>query len=87
MIVDATLLEQQCSEGQMVVTANEQGDVCQISKLGGVPTDALVLLRCVEVAVGKVRELSKVVSRGLEEDTKKRDKGGLMAELSAENAR
>jgi len=35
----------------------------------------------------KVKELSMFVTRRLEEDIKNRDKGGLMAELSAENAR
>ena len=87
VVVDATLVEGQLSEGEMVITANRHGEICQIAKLGGVPTDALVLLRCVELAVGKVRELGKIVAGALELDAKKKDIGGMIAELSAENER
>lgn len=87
MIIDATLQEQQCSEGEVVVAANPQGEVCLLQKGGGGEVDALVLLRAVDVAVEKVRELGKVLDRALEADAKKRDKGGISAELSAENAR
>ena len=87
VLVDATLQEQQVSGGEMVITANKHGEVCQIAKLGGVPTDALVLLGCVELAVGKVSELSRIVSAALEQDAKKRNSDSMMAELSAENER
>ncbi|KAI4274721.1 MAG: hypothetical protein LQ337_003720 [Flavoplaca oasis] len=87
VVVDATLREQQCCEGEVVVTANKHGEVCQIAKLGGVPSDALVLLKCVDVAVAKVKQLDALISEALEKDAAKRDIGGLMAELSAENAR
>ncbi|KAL8854962.1 MAG: hypothetical protein Q9221_000158 [Calogaya cf. arnoldii] len=87
VVVDATLREQQCCEGEVVVTANKHGEVCQIAKLGGVPSDALVLLKCVDVAVAKVKELDVLIVKALEKDAAKRDIGGLMAELSAENAR
>lgn len=87
MIVDATLVEQQCSEGKVVVAANPQGEVCLVQKGGGGEVDALVLLRCVEMAVGQVRELGKKVDGALEADAEKRDKGGIRRELRAENER
>ena len=87
MLVDADLKEQQCAEGEVVVGANAQGEVCLISKLGGVEVEAVTLLRFVDVAVGKARELIGLVDMELEKDTKSRDKGGLIAELSAENDR
>ncbi|KAL8750243.1 MAG: hypothetical protein Q9199_007200 [Rusavskia elegans] len=87
VVVDPTLREQQCCEGEVVVTANKHGEICQIAKLGGVPSDALVLLKCVDVAVAKVKELDALIAKALERDAAKRDIGGLMAELSAENAR
>lgn len=87
VLIDAGLKEQQCAEGEVVVGANAQGEVCLVSKLGGVEVEAVTLLRCVELAVGKARELVGVVDRKLDEDAKSRDKGGLMAELSAENDR
>lgn len=71
------------------MTANAQGEVCQIKKMGGVPTDALVLLRCVEMAIAVVKNnLSRKIKDALARDAKRRDKGGLIAaELSAENER
>lgn len=88
VLIDATLGEQQCSEGEVVVAANAQGEVCLAQKGGGGEVDALTLLQCIDTAVGKVRELSKVVDRALEKDAKARDKGGVMSrELRAENER
>ena len=80
-------MEQQCSQGEIVVAANPQGEVCLVQKGGGGEMDALVLLRCVEVAMGKVRELGKVMDGALERDVKRRDKGGKSRELRAENER
>jgi exosome complex component RRP45 len=84
VLVDATLQEQQLSEGEMVVTANRHGEICQIAKLGGVPADALLLLRYVEVALEKVKHLSRSISNALAEDEKKRNVGGVLLELNAE---
>lgn len=80
-------MEQQCSEGEIVVAANPQGKVCLVQKGGGGEVDALVLLRCVEVAMGKVRELGKAMDGALAKDAKRRDKGGMSRELRAENER
>lgn len=87
VLVDADLLEEQLREGSMTVGMNRHGEVCQIAKLGGVPVDATLLLHCINVAAVKVKELSKFIASRLELDAKRRDKGGLMAELSAENDR
>ena len=87
VVVDADLKEDQCSEGEVVITANKTGEICAISKQGGVPTDALILLGCIDTAVEKVRLLDEIVKKALEGDAAKRDVGALMAELSAENAR
>ena len=87
VLVDATLLEQQLCEAELVITANRHGEICQIAKLGGVPVDALTLLNYAEVALGKVRELDHIVSTALEQDAEKRNVGGVMTELSAENKR
>ncbi|KAL8722044.1 MAG: hypothetical protein Q9225_001420 [Loekoesia sp. 1 TL-2023] len=87
VVMDATLREQQCCEGEVVVTANKYGEVVQMAKLGGVPADALVLLNCVDAAVAKVKEIDSIIIRALEKDARERDVGGLMAELRAENER
>jgi len=86
-LVDATLVEEQLREGEVIVTLNRHGEVCQMAKLGGVPVDALALLQCTNVALGKVQEMHKFISTKLEEDAKAKNLGGLIAELSAENER
>ena len=87
LVVDATLREEQCSEGGIVIAANKSGELCVISKQGGVPTDALLLLGCVDAAVKKVKELDILIEDALEKDERRRDVQGLMKELRAENER
>ena len=87
LVVDATLRESKVSEGEVIVTANQQGEVCQIAKLGGVPADAVLLLKCVELATEKTAQLSSIVAEAVKKDEDKRNKGGILAELTAENER
>ena len=51
------------------------------------PVEAVALLQCTSVALAKAKELSGFLDTKLAEDAKRRDKGGLLAELSAENDR
>ncbi|KAK0922513.1 3'-5'-exoribonuclease [Friedmanniomyces endolithicus] len=88
MVQDATLLEEQCREGEIVVSMNRHGEVCQIAKYGGVPVDALSVLSVVKQSWEKVKMMDSVVREALSKDERERDKGGRMkAELSAENER
>ncbi|KAK3065528.1 hypothetical protein LTS18_000005 [Coniosporium uncinatum] len=87
VLLDATLAEEQVREGEVIVTMNKHGEVCQIAKYGGATVDALALLDCTGVALNKVQAVSKFIQERLDLDAKKRDLGGLMAELSAENER
>ncbi|KAI9851213.1 MAG: hypothetical protein M1838_004225 [Thelocarpon superellum] len=87
VLIDSTLQEEQLREGELVITLNQHGEVCQIAKLGGAPVDALLLLKCTNVALVKTKELSRIIMRRLDEDHKAKNVDGLMAELSAENAR
>jgi exosome complex component RRP45 len=87
MLQDAALLEEQVREGEVLVSMNRFGEVCQVAKFGGTPVDALALLTCTNTALERVKAFDKLVKERLAEDEKKRDAGGLMAELSAENER
>lgn len=87
MLQDANLLEEQCREGEVVISMNRFGEVCQIAKYGGEAVDALSVLTCTTKALEQVKRLDRVVKERLAEDEKSRDRGGLMAELSAENDR
>ena len=86
-LIDTSLREEQIREGEMVVTMNRHGEVCQIAKLGGVPVDAMLLLDCTTLALTKVKEITDLITKRLQADATSRDVGDLIAELSAENER
>lgn len=86
-LVDANLAEEQVRQGEVIITMNKHGEICQIAKYGGATVDPLSLLNCTNIALEKVKEMSIFIQKRLDEDAKMRDAGGLMAELSAENAR
>ena len=87
MLLDATLLEQQMNEGEIIITANRHGEVCQLAKLGGVPTDALKLMDCIETALRQIRVLDALIDTALELEVNRSDVSGLTMELAAENKR
>jgi len=87
VLVDATAREAAVSVGELALTLNRHGEVCQMAKMGPGAVDALTLLGCTRVALVKVQEVTKFITRRLEEEEKARDVGGLLAELSAENDR
>lgn len=87
LLVDPTMREEQVCGGEVLVAANREGEVCQIKKLGGTPAGAVTLLQCVDVALDKVKGLCAEIQLALDADAKKRDKGGLIAELRADNDR
>ncbi|KAK0711245.1 ribosomal protein S5 domain 2-type protein [Lasiosphaeris hirsuta] len=86
-LLDATWREEQVRVGSCTISLNRHGEICQIAKLGGTPVEAVTLLQCTNTALTKVKEFSSFLDKKLAEDIKRRDKGGLMAELSAENDR
>jgi exosome complex component RRP45 len=86
-LVDANLAEEQVRQAEVIVTMNRHGEVCQIAKYGGATVNPLALLGCTNIALQRVIEISKFIQQRLDEDAKEKDAGGLMAELSAENAR
>lgn len=86
-VLDATWMEEQVRSGSCTISLNKHGEICQIAKLGGVPVEAVSLLQCTNVALVKAKDMSSKLDRWLAEDVRRRDKGGLLAELSAENDR
>ncbi|KAM3430193.1 hypothetical protein MY4824_007799 [Beauveria thailandica] len=87
VLLDTTWLEEQLRTSSCTFSMNKHGEICQISKLGGDAVDAPLFVSCAQTALGKTKEFTDLVDRGLAEDAKRRDKGGLMAELTAENER
>ncbi|KAI1661957.1 ribosomal protein S5 domain 2-like protein [Daldinia decipiens] len=86
-LLDVNLLEEQLRVSSCTISLNRYGEICQIAKLGGTPVEAATLLQCTGVALSKVKEFSTLLDQELAEDSKRRNKGGLLAELSAENER
>jgi RNase PH-related exoribonuclease len=86
-VLDATWLEEQVRVGSCTISMNKHGEICQIAKLGGTPVEAVSLLQCTSIALTKVKEFSDLVDKRLAEDFKRRNPGGLLEELKAENDR
>ncbi|KAF2843890.1 hypothetical protein T440DRAFT_112280 [Plenodomus tracheiphilus IPT5] len=86
-LVDANLAEEQVQQGEVIITMNRHGEICQIAKYGEATVNPLALLQCTNTALPKVKEMGKYIQQKLDEDAKRRYAGGLMAELSSENAR
>jgi exosome complex component RRP45 len=86
ILLDATRSEEQVREAEVILTVNDF-ELCQVAKLGGAPIDALVLLKCINTALVKGKEINGFVAKRLAEDSTKRDVGGLIAELKADNER
>ena len=87
VLVDATSSEEKLREGELVLSMNKFGELCQMAKYGGVSVDASMMLEWTRLALAKVRFIDHLVQERLVEDEKKRNVGDLMAELSAENQR
>jgi exosome complex component RRP45 len=86
-LVDADAAEEQVRQGQVIITMNKHGEVCQIAKYGGATINPLVLLQCTNIALDKVKQIGKFIQQKLDDDNKRRNPKSLMNELSAENAR
>jgi exosome complex component RRP45 len=52
----------------MSIALNAQRELCVVQKAGGVPLDPEELVRIIDIAVGKVKELDKLVEERLKED-------------------
>ncbi|KAL2205071.1 ribosomal protein S5 domain 2-like protein [Sarocladium strictum] len=87
VLLDASWLEEQLRVASCTFSLNKHGEICQIAKLGGAAVDAPLFIKCAQSALNKTKEFSDMLERKLNEDAKRRDKGGLLAELSAENER
>lgn len=87
VVADATWLEEQLRVSTCTYSLNRHGEICQIAKLGGTALDAPLLIQCASAAMSRSKELTDLVDKKLADDAKRRDKGGLMAELTAENDR
>ncbi|KAM4068167.1 3' exoribonuclease family protein [Hirsutella rhossiliensis] len=87
VLLDTTWLEEQLRVSSCTFSLNKHGEICQVSKLGGSDIDAPIFVQCAQTALNKSKEFTDLVDRKLGDDDKRRNKGGLLAELTAENER
>lgn len=87
VVQDATWLEEQLRVSSVTFSLNRHGEICQVSKLGGLAIDAVLFVQCAQQALERAKEWTALVDGALSEDVKRRDKGGFMAELRADNDR
>ncbi|KAK0210449.1 ribosomal protein S5 domain 2-type protein [Desarmillaria ectypa] len=71
-VLDPTLLEQRLSAGLMSIALNAQRELCVVQKMGGVPLATEDVLKIINIAVTKVKELDALVEGSLREDWKGR---------------
>ena len=67
-VLDPSLLEQRLAAGVLSVALNAQRELCVIQKAGGVPLDPDEIMRIIDVAVNKAKEIDKLVEEKLKED-------------------
>lgn len=84
-IIDATLKEELLRDGTLTVTLNKNREVVQVSKAGGLPMDALMLMDCCHKAYKITETLTEQILSKLKEDSEGRNKYAAM--LSSENNR
>ena len=67
-VLDPSQLEQRLSAGLVSMALNAQKEICVLQKLGGVPLGADDVLRLVDIAVVKAKEMNDLVEARLRED-------------------
>mgnify|MGYP003366842008 CR=1 FL=1 len=87
ILVDATFNEEQLSLGSMTLTLNKNKEICQISKSGGLPIDASLIMQCCNYASNIAEELTDKINSFIKEDLNKRKDLKMDQVLSATNDR
>lgn len=87
VLIDATAAEEKVRQGEIVISCNKYGELCQMAKYGGISVNAVTIMNWSQMATDRVKTITSFIQQKLAEDEKKRDAGGLMAELRAENER
>ncbi|KIM32673.1 hypothetical protein M408DRAFT_312853 [Serendipita vermifera MAFF 305830] len=67
-LLDPDLLEETLAHGTLSIALNAQSELCVLQKMGGVPLDQAKVVRLVELAVEKAKELEIFIERSLKED-------------------
>lgn len=67
-ILDPTRRETLAADGALTVACNALGDVCAVSKAGGLPLAPVTLVLCAKVAEERAREVTEILADALGDD-------------------
>ncbi|CAG7852324.1 Exosome complex component rrp45 AltName: Full=Ribosomal RNA-processing protein 45 [Serendipita indica DSM 11827] len=67
-LLDPILLEETLAHGTLSIALNAQGELCVLQKNGGVPLDQSEILRLINIAVERAKEIDQLIERRLKED-------------------
>jgi exosome complex component RRP45 len=71
-LLDPNLLEQRLCSGTLALALNAQRELCVVQKAGGVPLAPDAVLRAIEVAVPRAKELELLVDMRVRDDWDRR---------------
>jgi exosome complex RNA-binding protein Rrp42 (RNase PH superfamily) len=69
-VLDPTHLESQLSEGTLTLTLNAQSEICVLTKAGGSPLKVVDIMRCLNLASSRIKDIDKAVKLAVQEDLK-----------------
>ncbi|KAI8097789.1 ribosomal protein S5 domain 2-type protein [Halteromyces radiatus] len=74
LVVDPSYLEEQVKEGDMTMTMNIHKEICSLTKAGGIPLEMDQILRCSQITLVKVNDISEMIQKALADDKVSRQK-------------
>ncbi len=86
-VVDASVLEEKLTSCQLMLTLNQNGELCQVAKAGGSGLEADEIVRCSNVAQTWTKQVVKLIEDRLDADLKSRIKDSRYISNTAENDR
>lgn len=81
-LMDATAAEQDLKIGEITITINKDGELCQITKAGGAQLSTSALLRFTQNAHQIAKQTTKLIHSELEADYRRRNRGNLGSDLA-----
>ncbi|XP_078261741.1 exosome complex component RRP45 [Rhinoraja longicauda] len=76
LLVDPIEHEERVMDGLLVIAMNKHRELCTIQSSGGIMLLKEQILRCTKIAGVKVAEITELMQKALENDTKVRKEGG-----------
>ena len=67
LVLDPCLAEEQVSEGSLTFVINIHGELCTLSKAGGVPITREQVLQCAQIASVKVQAVTNLIKDAIKE--------------------